>query len=67
MMSSLLVLIKDIYPSLPKYDVLSEIKNRMNNSKSVTSIDKCVLIELAILSLEFMSLTIDQKYYKVYS
>ena len=65
-MSSLLVLIKDIYPSLPKYDVLSEIKNRMNNSKSVTSIDKCVLIELAILSLEFMSLTIDQKYYKVY-
>ena len=66
-MSSLLVLIKDIYPSLPKYDVLSEIKNRMNNSKSVTSIDKCVLIELAILSLEFMSLTIDQKYYKVYS
>ena len=66
MMSSLLVLIKDIYPSLPKYDVLSEIKNRMNNSKSVTSIDKCVLIELAILSLEFMSLTIDQKYYKVY-
>ena len=66
-MSSLLVLIKDIYPSLPKYDVLSEIKNRMNNSKSVTSIDKCVLIELAILSLEFMSLTIDQKYYKAYS
>ena len=53
--------IKDMYPSLSKYDVLSEIKNRINNNKFVTSIDKCALIELAILSLEFMSFTIDQK------
>ena len=29
----------------------------------VTSIDKWALIELGILSLEFMSFTIDQKYY----
>ena len=52
-----------------KYDVLSEIKNRINDNKFVTSIDKCTLIEL-VLSLEFMSVTIDQKYYnqsKVYS
>ena len=55
--------IKDMYPSLPKYDVLSEIKNRINDNKFVTSIDKCALIELAILTLEFMSFTIDQKYY----
>ena len=54
--------IKDMYPSLPKYDVLSEIKNIVNDNKFVTSIDKRALIELAILSLEFMSFTIDQKY-----
>ena len=54
--------INDMYPSLPKYDVLSEIKNRINNNKFVTSIDKCALIELTILSLEFMSFSIDQKY-----
>ena len=63
-MSNLLVFdIKDIYPSLPKYDVLSEIKNRINDNKFVTSLDKCALIELIILSSEFMSFTIDQKYY----
>ena len=54
--------IKDMYSPLAKYDVLSEIKNRINNKKSVASIDKYVLIELAVLSLEFMSLTIDKKY-----
>ena len=41
--------IKDMYLSLPKYDVLSEIKNKINNNKFVTTIDKCGLIELAIL------------------
>ena len=55
--------IKDMYLSLLKYDVLSEIKNRINDNKFVTSIDKCALIELALLSLEFMLFTIDQKYY----
>ena len=54
--------IKDMYPSLPKYDVLSEIKNKINDSKFATSIDKCALIELVIFSLEFMLFTIDQKY-----
>ena len=51
-----------MYLPPPKYDVLSEIKNRINDNKFVTSIDKCTLIELA-LSLEFMSVTVDQKYY----
>ena len=46
-----------MYPPLPKYDVLSGIKNIINDNKFVTSIDKCALIELAMLSLEFMSLT----------
>ena len=55
--------IKGMYPSSLKYDELSEINNRINDNKFVTSIDKCALIELAILSLEFMSFTIDQKYY----
>ena len=55
--------IKDMYLSFMKYNVLSERKNRINDNKFVTSIDKCALIELAILSLEFMSFTIDQKYY----
>ena len=55
--------IKNMYPSLPKYDALSETKNRIKDNKFVTSIDKCALIELAILSLEFMSFTTDQKYY----
>ena len=54
--------IKDMYSPLAKYDVLSEIKNRINNRKSAASIDKYVLIELAVVSLEFMSFTIDQKY-----
>ena len=52
-----------MYPSLSKYDALSEIKNRINDNKFVTSMNKSALIELAILSLEFMSFTFDQKYY----
>ena len=55
--------IKGMYPSSLKYDELSEINNRINDNKFVTSIDKCALIELAILSLEFMSLMIDKIYY----
>ena len=53
--------IKDLYPSLGKYNALSEIKNRINESKFVTTIEKCALIELTILSLEFMSFTIAKK------
>ena len=45
--------ITGMYPSLPKYNVLSEIKNRIKDNKFVTSIDKRALIEQAILSLEF--------------
>ena len=52
-----------MYLSFMKYNVLSERKNRINDNKFVASIDKCALIELAILSLEFMSFTVDQKYY----
>ena len=53
-----------MYLPLPKYDALPKIKNRINANKFVNSIDKCALIEeLGILSLEFMSFTIDQKYY----
>ena len=55
--------IKDMYPSLPKYDILTEIRNRINDNSFSTNINKSALIELAILSLEFMSFTIDQKYY----
>ena len=55
--------IKDIHPSLPKYYVLPKIKNRIKDNKFITIIDKCALTELAILSIEFMSFTIDQKYY----
>ena len=53
---------KYIYLSLLEFDVVSEIKNRINDSKCVTSVYKCGLIELAILLLEFMSFTIDKKY-----
>ena len=48
---------KDTHLSLPKYDVLSGIKNIINDNKFVTSIDICALVELAILSLKFMSFT----------
>ena len=51
-----------MYPSVPKYDVLSQIKNRINDNKFVNSIDKCALIELAMLPLEFMPFTIDKNY-----
>ena len=40
MMSNFSFDIKDMYPSLPKYDPLSEIKNRINDNKFVTSIGK---------------------------
>ena len=55
--------IKDMYPSSLKHDVLSEIKNRINDNNFVTSIDKRALIELAIFFLEFMLFTDDKKYY----
>ena len=55
--------IKDLYPSLAKYNALSEIQNRINESNFVTTIEKCALIELTTLSLEFMSFTIDKKQY----
>ena len=55
--------IMDICPSLLEYYVLSKIKNRLNDNKFVTSIDKRALIELAISSIEFMSFAIDPKYY----
>ena len=47
-----------------KYDVLSEMKNRISDNKFGTSIDKCALVELAMLSLEFMLFTVDQKILK---
>ena len=53
--------IKDMYPSSLKHDVLSEIKNRINDNNFVTSIDKRALIELAIFFLEFMLFTDDKK------
>ena len=34
----------------------------MNDNKFVTSVDKCALIELTTLLLQFISFTIDQKY-----
>ena len=52
-----------MYPSLSKYDLLSETKNRINDNKFATSIDKIALIDLNILPIEFMSFTIEQKYY----
>ena len=55
--------IKDMYPWLPKFDVLLQIKNRINDNKFVTSLGICDLVELAMLLLEFMSFTTDQKYY----
>ena len=39
--------VKSIYRSLPKYDVLSEIKNRINDNNLITRIGKCALIEFA--------------------
>ena len=51
--------IMDICPSLLEYYVLSKIKNRLNDNKFVTSIDKRALIELEISSIEFMSFAID--------
>ena len=48
MIKNLLVLISR---SLPKYDVLSEMKKRINNDNFVTNKDKYAWIKLAILSL----------------
>ena len=53
----------DMYPSLPKNDVMNEVERRINNSSFKTKINKQALIRLARLSVSHMTFKISGKYY----
>ena len=46
--------ISDIYPSLPKQDVIAEVVRRINDENFKPVMNKKLLIELVIISVEFM-------------
>ena len=47
--------ISDMYPSLPKQDVITEVVGRINDENFKPSMNKKALIELVTISVEFMS------------
>ena len=55
--------ISDMYPSLPKQDVIAEVIRRINNENFKPSMNKEALIELVIISVEFMSFSCNNQYY----
>ena len=46
--------ISDMYPSLPKQDVITEVVRRINDENFKPSMNKKALIELVIISVEYM-------------
>ena len=54
--------ISDMYPSLPKQDVI-EVVRRTNDENFKPSMNKKALIELVIISVEFMSFSCDGQYF----
>ena len=55
--------ISDVYPSLPKQDVITEVARRINDENFKPSLNKKTLIELVIISVEFMSFSCNGQYY----
>ena len=56
--------IADMYPSLPKVDVINEIIRRIKDPLFKTKIDKQLLIRLSKLVLNFTTFEINNKFYK---
>ena len=56
--------IVDMYPSLPKQDVIKEVERRILSDSFQTKCNKETLVRLAKISLEFMSFRIGNKYYE---
>ena len=48
--------ISDMYPSLPKQVVITEVVRRINDENLEPSMNKKALTELVSISVEFMSL-----------
>ena len=55
--------ISDMYPSLPKQDVITEVVRRIKDKNFKPSLNKKALIELVIISVEFMSFTCNGQYF----
>ena len=55
--------ISDMYPSLPKQNVFTEVVRRINNENFKPSMNKKALIELVIISVEFMSFSCNGQYF----
>ena len=55
--------ISDMYPSLPKQDVITEVVRRINDENFKPSMNKKALIELVIISVEFMSFSCNGQYF----
>ena len=52
-----------MHPSLPKQDVITEVVRRINDENFKPSMDKKALIELVIISVEFMSFSCNGQYF----
>ena len=55
--------ISDMYPSLPKWDVITEVVRRINDENLKPSRNKKALIELQIISVEFMPFSCNGQYF----
>ena len=55
--------ISDMYPSLSKQDVIIEVVRMINDKNSKPSMNKKALIELVIISVEFMSFSCNGQYF----
>ena len=55
--------ISDMYPSLPKQDVITEVIRRINNENFKPKMNKEALIELVSISVEFMYFSCNSQCY----
>ena len=53
-----------MYPSLPKENVIMEVKRRIDSEDFITNCNKEALKQLAVLSVQFMSFKVDDSYYR---
>ena len=53
-----------MYPSLPKEDVIIEVKRRIDSEDFITNCNREALKQLAVLSVQFMSFKVDDSYYR---
>ena len=55
--------ISDMYPSLPKWDVITEALRRINDENLKPSMNNKALIKLQIISVEFMPFSCNDQYF----